>query len=182
MSAHSKPNRTLSAPLRRAVFLDRDGVINEDTGYPHKESGLIFCKGAPEAISALSQAGFLIVVVTNQSGVGRGYFSLVELLAFHQHMNHRLENEWRTRLDAIYFCPHLPDAGCLCRKPSAHMILSAAEDLGIALSSSYMVGDRDSDVTCGQRAGVRTVGVSGVTHADHIASDLSSAVPWILSQ
>lgn len=115
--------------------------------------------GAAEGLRAFREAGYLIVVVTNQSGIGRGYFNIETL----DRVNDRLRDELRrggADYDALYYCPHVPADGCECRKPKPGLILRAASELGIDLKSSYSIGDRDLDIQAGKAAGTRTVLVS----------------------
>lgn len=142
-----------------AVFLDRDGTINAEKDYLHRIGDFQFLPGAPEAIRRLKEAGFLVVVVTNQSGVARGYFGLDEVEALHRHLQGELAR-FGTAVDAFYFCPHHPTEGvgefrrdCPCRKGKPGMLLQAAVDLGIDLGGSYMVGDKFADVEAGRAAG-----------------------------
>jgi len=145
----------------RAVFLDRDGTINEEKGYLFRTEEFTFIPGAPEAIRLLKEAGFLVIVVTNQSGVGRGYYDEAAVDALHQHLDEELA-ALGTGVDGYYFCPHHPEHGigpykleCECRKPLPGMLLQAAADHGIDLSRSYMIGDKLVDVTTGIKAGCR---------------------------
>jgi len=152
------PNNSPSAAgnKRPAVFLDRDGTINEEMGYINHVSRLRLLPEAASAIRRLNEAGFPVVVVTNQSGAARGYFpaSLVEEV--HGHLQDLLAAE-RARVDAIYTCLHGPDEGCSCRKPQPGLLLRAAEELGLDLSRSYLVGDRYKDMETAARAGVRGI-------------------------
>lgn len=148
--------------MRRAVFLDRDGVLNEECGFVTRVEDFILRPGVPEALADLGQRGFTRVVVTNQSGVARGLIPLAELDAMHQ----KLRSETDDGIDAVYFCPHHPEEGddpqqCDCRKPEPGMLLAASDDLGIALSESWLVGDAPRDIDAGQRAGCRTICVMG---------------------
>jgi D-glycero-D-manno-heptose 1,7-bisphosphate phosphatase len=145
----------------RAVFLDRDGTINAEQGYLYRVEDCRFLPGVKEAVKRLNGAGFLVVVVTNQSGIARGYYSEADLEKLHQYM----ENEFAAsgaRIDGWYYCPHHPDFPadsevCDCRKPLPGMLLAAAEELGIDLSSSWMVGDKSADVEAGIAAGCRPI-------------------------
>jgi D-glycero-D-manno-heptose 1,7-bisphosphate phosphatase len=146
-------NERSAAPV---VILDRDGTVVIDREYLADPAGLEFEAGAAEALRLLQGRGFRLVVVTNQSGVGRGFFSLREVEA----MNRRLLDMAASigvRLAAIYYCPHAPEAGCDCRKPGQALMNQAAADLGFDPAASFVVGDRDSDVEFGRRAGARTV-------------------------
>lgn len=146
-------------PGRPAVFLDRDGTINVEKNYLHRIEDFEFIPGAPEAIRQLNRAGYLVLVVTNQSGVARGYFSLAEVDALHRHMVQCL-TECGARIDGFYVCPHHPTVGrgewrqaCSCRKGQPGLLLQAAAEHGIDLARSYMVGDKAADLEAGQQAG-----------------------------
>ena len=153
---------------RRAVFLDRDGTVIRDIGFNADPARLEFLPGAPETIRRLNKAGYLVVVVTNQSAVARGLFTAADIDRFHDAMNAELA-ESGARIDAFYFCPHHPDEGavagyvtdCDCRKPKPGMLLQAARDLEIELSLSYMVGDAPRDIEAGLAAGTGVFAVSG---------------------
>ncbi len=147
--------------LRPAVFLDRDGVLIVDGGYPHRDEDLVLIPGAAEALAAINAAGALAIVVTNQSGVARGLFSLERMEAFNALLVARLAAAGG-RIDAVYACPFHEDAvedrwrhhDHPDRKPNPGMILRAATDHGIDLSRSLLIGDRDSDLEAARRAGV----------------------------
>ena len=142
-----------------AVFLDRDGTINVEKDYLHKIEDFEFIPGAPEAIKRLKEAGFLVIVVSNQSGVGRGYFDEQAVDKLHRHMQSKLAVH-NTSIDAFYFCPHHPEKGlgnykvvCDCRKGEPGMLLQAAKEYDIDLQKSFMIGDKLADIEAGQRAG-----------------------------
>ncbi|HEY3813135.1 MAG TPA: HAD family hydrolase [Caulobacteraceae bacterium] len=145
----------------RAAFLDRDGVLIVDKGYPHRPEDLVFIDGAAAAVRRLRHAGFKIVVVTNQSGVARGLFTLAEMDAFHTLMRETLAAAGAD-IDAIYACPYLPDAPVAefshpdhpDRKPNPGMILRAIADLDLDPDRSILIGDKDSDMEAARRAGV----------------------------
>jgi D-glycero-D-manno-heptose 1,7-bisphosphate phosphatase len=176
-----------------AVFLDRDGTINEEMGYINHLSRFVLLPRTAEAIKMLNDAGFKVVVITNQSGAARGYFpsSLVEEV--HVHLRNLLEAAG-ARLDGIYTCLHGPGEGCACRKPEPGLIFRAAEELDLDLSRSYLVGDRQMDIQTGARAGVKGVLVlSGYGRGEyelfapawdvkpaHVAGDLLDAAAWII--
>ena len=188
--------------MNKAVFLDRDGTINEEVGYLTDLSKLRLIPGSGQAIRRLNEAGFKVVLVTNQSGVARGYFP--ESLVHEAHV--RLEKMLRSdgaRIDAVYYCPHHPTAGsssytrdCDCRKPRTGLIQSAVKDLSLDVTNSYMVGDKWIDVELGQRAGVHSVLVmSGfapddpgnnrpekLKEPDFCARDLVEAADWIIAR
>ena len=142
--------------MKPAVFIDRDGTLIDDIGYLADPDGLSFYPGIPEALRRLQDEGYLIVVVTNQSGIGRGYFSEETALAVN-HAMLRLLREKGVQVAAIYFCPHHPDDGCSCRKPGQLMIHRALKDLDIDSSISWIVGDIDKDIWAGINAGIRPI-------------------------
>ncbi|WP_243371997.1 D-glycero-beta-D-manno-heptose 1,7-bisphosphate 7-phosphatase [Geotalea sp. SG265] len=148
---------------KRAVFLDRDGTINVEKEYLYRIHDCRLIPNAAEAVRLLNDAGFLVVVVTNQSGIGRGYYDELQLEALHRHMEQELTRAG-ARIDAWYFCPHHPDHGtgdyrreCACRKPLPGMLLQAAADLSIDLAASFMIGDKMADVEAGRAAGCRSL-------------------------
>ena len=140
----------------KAVFLDRDGTLIEDTGYIHDPSKVRLVRGAAPALRKLKKLGYLLVVVTNQSGIARGLLTLEQMRAVQQEVEARFGRRGVT-FDAFYFCPHGPEEGCGCRKPKPGLLLRAAADLGIELSQSYMVGDKWSDSEAGMAAGCNAV-------------------------
>jgi len=186
---------------KRAIFLDRDGTINEDVGYPNKPSQIKIFSSSFDALAKINASGFLAVIITNQSGIGRGYLTEADLEEIHQKMKADFA-ERGARLDGIYACPHYelsPNPryrkSCDCRKPKPGLALRAAEDLGIDLAGSYFIGDKVEDVLFGLNIGARPVLVltgSGVEtekklkemnlRPAHTAADLSAAVDWILGQ
>lgn len=173
-----------------AVFLDRDGTIFEDTGYPGDSSHILFINGVPEALRKL-QKHFLLIIISNQSGVGRGLLTLDEMYRVQQKMVAKLETK-HIEITDTYFCPHAPEDDCDCRKPSPEMIINAAEKWNIDLNQSFMVGDKLSDTVAGSRAGCRSIllqkgkknqsDLNDPTHPDYIAPDFKAAAKWILSR
>ncbi len=147
---------------KRAVFLDRDGVINVDNGYVAKVDDFEFIEGVIEACQKLKEKGYLLVVITNQSGIARGYFSEEQFHTLTEWMDWSLADRG-VDLDGIYYCPHHAEKGigefkvdCDCRKPKPGMLLSAVEELNIDVSKSVLVGDKVSDIQAGIAAGVKT--------------------------
>ncbi len=144
-----------------AVFLDRDGVLIEDVGYPHREDQLAFVRGADRAVSRLNALGYFVVIVTNQSGVARGMFSEAQMNAFNDLVVRRLAAKG-ARIGAVYSCPFHNEArderyfhpDHPDRKPNPGMLLRAIEDHGIDPARSFIIGDRQSDLEAGRRAGV----------------------------
>jgi D-glycero-D-manno-heptose 1,7-bisphosphate phosphatase len=148
--------------MKRAVFIDRDGTINEEKEYLFRRDDFVFIPGAPQAIRLLNDAGFLVIVVTNQSGVARGYYTEEDVHQLHRHIAADLE-QFGARVDAWFYCPHHP-AGrgsyalpCRCRKPLPGMLLEAAGRFAIDLESSIMIGDKLVDVEAGAAAGCRSI-------------------------
>lgn len=158
--------------MKRAVFIDRDGTINVEKEYLYLAEEFEFIPGAAQAIRLLNEAGFLVVVVTNQSGVARGYYTEEDVHLLHRYIASRLERDGST-VDAWFYCPHHP-AGrgsyalpCRCRKPQPGMLLEAARRFDIDLEASIMIGDKLVDVEAGRAAGCRTIMVrTGYGHAE----------------
>ena len=148
--------------MKRAVFIDRDGTINVEKEYLYLPEQFEFIPGAIEAIRLLNKAGFLVVVVTNQSGVARGYYTEEDVHLLHRHVTSQLEQAG-SRVDAWFYCPHHPSGRgsyalpCRCRKPQPGMLLEAARRFDIDLDSSIMIGDKLVDVEAGHAAGCRTI-------------------------
>jgi len=179
-----------------AVFLDRDGVINVDRHYLHRIAEFQFVRGVPQALRRLQDAGWRLVVVTNQSGIARGYYSEDDYQGLTRHMIDRLA-ESGVRLDAVLHCPHLPDAAvpacrlaCTCRKPAPGLLLRAARELGLDLARSVMVGDKGSDLQAGRSAGVarcllvrsgQAITEEDVALADAVHDDLAGCADELLS-
>ncbi len=172
--------------LFAAVFVDRDGTIIEDADYcSHPKQVKVF-PGVPQALRRLKSKGFKLIVITNQSGIGRGFFTLDEYRSVESEVSRQLGHGL---IDATYFCPDLPGQRSSHRKPSPGMIWQAKQEHQIDLAHSFFVGDKEIDVECGRNAGVRTIrvqtgfdrDVSG-SAADWTAKDLPAAVELILEQ
>jgi len=184
------PKAALSRP---AVFLDRDGTISEDVGYLNDVSQFRMFPFAAGAIQRLNDANLPVIVVTNQSGVGRGFFDEASVHAVHEEMTQQLAAAG-AHLTAIYYCPHTSDDDCECRKPKPGMIRQAAHEHGVDLARSFVVGDRYGDVELAQASGgrgvlvrtgygeedLRSSGTEWARQPDFVADDLVSAVEWIL--
>lgn len=190
------------AELGRAVFLDRDGVLVEDRGNLTSAAAIRVLPGAAAALRELHDAGWALVVVSNQPAVARGLLSPSDVWSLQHAIERELADAGAPPLDAFYFCPHHPHAdvpayrtSCACRKPSAGMIETACDQLGLDPAASVMVGDRPSDIAAGASAGCRTVWVQTGRHteppieivggftappADHTCDDLQAAARWIL--
>jgi D-glycero-D-manno-heptose 1,7-bisphosphate phosphatase len=143
-----------------AAFLDRDGTIVVDKHYLADPDGLELLPNALEGLRELRELGAMLVVVTNQSGVGRGYFPIEAVEPMHERLRELLA-EGGVELDAIYVCPHAPDDGCACRKPGSALFERAAADLGLDLAESFVLGDKDADVEAGRRIGATPVLIGG---------------------
>jgi D-glycero-D-manno-heptose 1,7-bisphosphate phosphatase len=182
-----------TSTLRPAVFLDRDGTIAEEVGYLNHVSRFRILPHVADAIRRLNEAQMPVIVITNQSGVGRGYFPVSLVHTVHELMTQQLEAAG-ARLDAVYYCPHTSADGCDCRKPKTGMLDRAAREHAIDLHQSFVVGDRHGDVEVARRAGARSILVrTGYGEGeylwnaskwqyqpDFVAADLADAVHWIL--
>ncbi|RAX53846.1 hypothetical protein CCY99_05550 [Helicobacter sp. 16-1353] len=142
--------------LTPAVFFDRDGVVNIDDEYIYKPQDFIYIDGFLELFESCKQKGYLLFVVTNQSGIGRGYYTLEEFLDLSDFMQNDLKNRFGFCFDKIYFCSHKPEINCLCRKPKSGMIKQAIDEFNINLEKSYMIGDKESDVEAAISGGIKT--------------------------
>jgi D-glycero-D-manno-heptose 1,7-bisphosphate phosphatase len=169
--------------LRPAAFLDRDGVLNEDLGYVHRVADFHWLPGAVAACRRLQGAGFALVVVTNQSGVARGLYTLADVEQLHAHMAQQLEAQG-VKLTGVYACPHHPDGlpgeyrlACDCRKPQPGMLLQAMREHSLNPAQSVLFGDRASDLQAGQAAGVEQRFLVGPEQA---LRDLAAAVNQLL--
>lgn len=187
--------------MTRAIFIDRDGTLNEENGYISHPTQLKLYDFAFEAIRHINHSGWKAIVATNQSGVARGYFSEAQLAEVHVNLNHLLKAN-DTYLDAIYYCPHHPNEGefpyhqeCLCRKPRPGLLHQAERDFELALAECFVIGDRYIDIECARRVGAKSVlvltgygrkeyelGRSAWPQAPNfVAEDLLAAVTWILN-
>jgi D-glycero-D-manno-heptose 1,7-bisphosphate phosphatase len=180
--------------VKRAVFLDRDGTINIEKEYLYQARDFEFIPGVPEAIQLLNRAGVMVVVVTNQSGVARGYYTEEDVETLHRHIARELE-AFGARIDAWLYCPHHPSGRgsyslpCDCRKPLPGMLKEAARRFDIDLGQSTMIGDKLADIEAGKAAGCRTILVrtgygaaeeQQVDSATVVCDDLLSAVKYLL--
>ena len=181
-----------SIPANVAVFVDRDGTLNEDHGYVTSPEQLVVFPAVPRAIARLNQLGARVILLTNQSAIGRGFMTAED---FHR-IHHKLEDLLRAqdgKLDAVYYCPHHPDEGCACRKPNIAMIQQAAEKFSLDLPLCYVVGDKCSDLEAAHRAGAQGILVLSSDYSDaavrgrdagqfsiaHVAESFVQAVDWI---
>lgn len=182
---------------RRAAFVDRDGVLNEERAFVHRIEDFAFVPGAIEALRALQAAGYLLVVITNQSGIARGLYSEAQYLELTEQIRERLRAAGVT-LDAVEYCPHLADApveryrlDCDCRKPKPGMLRKAIQALDIDPTASFIVGDRLSDLEAGRAAGIGrcflvrtgyTLSEEASSRADGVYSDLLACASHVLGE
>lgn len=179
---------------KKAIFLDRDGTINVDHGYVHQIDDFQFIDGVGKALKQLQDKGWLLVLVTNQSGIARGYFSEEQFLQLTEWLDWSLDEDYGVVLDGIYYCPHHPEGqgeyreNCDCRKPQAGMFVQAIKDLGIDPAKSVMVGDKLEDMLAAQNAGVKTkilvrtgkdVTDEAAQAADRVIDSLAELPKWL---
>ena len=175
--------------MKRAIFLDRDGTLNEDIGYAHKLEDYELLPGVIEGLKRLKE--FTLFIITNQSGIGRGYFKEEDMHEFNNHMLDEFKKE-SIEIEKVYFCPHAPEENCTCRKPSARYIKEAEKEYGINLAESYVIGDHAWDIVLAKNAGCKGVYLltgHGVKHLDdsrkanpdYIAANFKQSVDYILS-
>lgn len=177
------------SPLKRAVFIDRDGTINDNgaEGYIHKKNDFKFLPKVVTALKKLSKTDYKIIIITNQSGIGRGFYTEADMTALHRHMMRELK-KFGVRVDAIYHCPHSPDAPCRCRKPAPGMVYDAVKDFDVSLNDSWMIGDSDKDVLVGREVNMKTIKIGERMSAEHkvephyYVADLSEAINVILNK
>jgi D-glycero-D-manno-heptose 1,7-bisphosphate phosphatase len=191
--------------MNRAVFLDRDGVVIVDADLITQIDQIHVIDGIPEALRRLKKAGFLLIIVSNQPVVARGLITETEVIALNDEIQHRIIQSGGCGFNGFYFCPHHPNATlqefrivCECRKPAPGLLFQAATDKAIDLKTSFMVGDRITDIIAGKNAGCTTIQVLSGMHeaapivttgpidlsikADHICSNLLQAANWILEK
>lgn len=171
--------------MSKAAFLDRDGVLVEDTGFVHKIEDFKLIPNAVEGLKLLKN--FKLFIITNQSGIGRGYFKFEDFLNYNNKVVEELEKH-NIKIEKTYVCPHAPEENCECRKPKAKMIKDAAKEFGIDLSRSFMIGDKKIDIEMGRNAGCKSILVltgNGMkekenSKADYVADDLLDAAKWMI--
>ena len=180
--------------MQRAVFLDRDGVLIEEKNYLHRVEDVVIFPGAPAALKRLQDAGFKLFIVSNQSGVGRGYFTLAEVDKINAHVAQEFARHGVT-FQKIYIAPEAPDQPSRGRKPSPQFLLDARDEFDVDLAQSYMIGDKLIDLECGWNAGVQRsilvrTGYGAEQERLHaarvgdavVADDLPAAIEWILNR
>ena len=185
------------APPRPAAFIDRDGVINEERDYAFRAEDFHLLPGVVQGLRALQDAGYALVVVTNQAGIARGYYTEADYQVLTAHMQALLARHG-VQFSGVYHCPHHPTAGlgayrvdCSCRKPQPGLLLQAAVDLKLDLARSFIVGDKASDLQAGHAAGVRwallvesghSLEPAAQAEADAVLPGLAQAADWVLAQ
>lgn len=181
-----------SLPQGTAVLVDRDGTLNHDCGYVTSPDQLVLFPGVPEAISRLNQLGVLVIMITNQSAIGRGLMTVEMLNAIHRELAALLRTSG-AKIDGIFFCPHHPRDECDCRKPNVGLIEQAVERFSLDLTQCYLVGDKKSDLEAAQTMGVAGVLVmtssyseealkardKGQLHIAHVSESFIESVSWI---
>ena len=177
--------------MSRAVFLDRDGTLIEEKDYLHRPEDVVIFPGVGLALKRLQDAGFELFIVTNQSGVGRGYFTMEDVHRVHERLAIELAKDG-VHFKKIYIAPEHPDAPSRGRKPSPQFVFDARDEFGLDLSESYMIGDKSIDVECGTNAGVKQsllartgygaeVEKKGAPRNAVVVDDLPAAVEWLLN-
>lgn len=141
---------------RKAIFLDRDGVINKEINYLYRIKDFELIDGVIPALQFFKKLGFLLIVITNQAGVGRGYYTENDVIKLHHYMEN-IFSENECAVDRVYYCPHGPNDNCECRKPKPGMIVQAVKEFDIDLNESWLIGDKNTDLLAGKNAGVKNL-------------------------
>jgi histidinol-phosphate phosphatase family protein len=158
-------------PRQRALFVDRDGTLNPDLHYLKEAERLELYRGVGQGVALARAHGYRVVCVTNQSGIDRGFYTRDDVERIHTRVNELLAPS-HAQVDAFYYCPHAPEAGCRCRKPATGMFEDAARDLSLDFSRSAMLGDRPLDIEAGAKLGLLTALVVPPGHGDSLAQEL----------
>lgn len=158
LQAQSDFKNRINSAKAKAAFFDRDGTINVDVGYLHKKEDLIFIKGRPELIRKFNKSGYWVIVITNQAGIARGYYTEDDMRELHKYMNMKLA-KFDAHIDAFYYCPHHPDftGPCKCRKPETGMIQQAINDFDLDPSQCVLYGNQRQDIEAGEKCGIRSI-------------------------
>ncbi|MBN1156896.1 D-glycero-beta-D-manno-heptose 1,7-bisphosphate 7-phosphatase [Candidatus Woesearchaeota archaeon] len=175
--------------MNKAIFLDRDGTVNEDSGYVNRIEEFYLIPGAVDGLRLLKNAGFKLFFITNQSGIGRGYYKEENFHSFQEHLLKELKKHGIT-IEKTHFCPHHPDDECDCRKPNPKSIIDMTKEFDIDLKKSFTIGDHPSDIELGKNAGIKAVFVltghgkkeqhNLKEKPDYIADNLLKAAEWIV--
>jgi D-glycero-D-manno-heptose 1,7-bisphosphate phosphatase len=167
----ASPPPTSVSPIRRALFVDRDGTMNPDLHYLKEARRLELCRGVGDALSLARDHGYLVVCVTNQSGIERGFYTAQDVEQIHARLNELLAPH-RAHVDAFYFCPHTPEHGCDCRKPRTGLFEQARRDWNIDFGSSAVLGDRALDIEAGRTLGLLTALVLPRGHEEEVRAEV----------
>ncbi len=167
----------------KVIFLDRDGVINEDVEYLHEPEKFKLCPNVIEGLKMLQNQGYKLVIVTNQAGIGQGYFTKEDFYKINREMFKQVGPQG-IKFSKIYYCPHSITENCNCQKPKTGMIERAQKDLNIEMEKSYIIGDTNKDIICGKNSGLKTIGIltgqnKKFDNADFVAKDLIEVAKWI---
>jgi D-glycero-D-manno-heptose 1,7-bisphosphate phosphatase len=154
--------------MKKAIFLDRDGVINVDTGYVYKIDDFKFFPDVMSTLKYFQKQNYMLFIVTNQSGIARGYFTLEDIEILNEYILNEFKKENIT-ISKIYFCPHLPEDNCACRKPNPKMLLDAQKEFNIDMKNSWMIGDKESDMKAGYNAEIENLVLVGKQHPKSLA-------------
>ena len=149
-------NQNYNSDTKPALILDRDNTINEDKGYTYKLEDLVILPGVIEAIKMANDSGCYVFVASNQSGIARGFYSKDEAINFNNYLNECL-SAYGAHIDRFEICEHLPDSGCMCRKPSTKMLQNLYDKFPFNKTNSLMIGDKTSDVECGEAFGIKSI-------------------------
>lgn len=171
--------------MQKFIFLDRDDTLNHDTGYLSDPEKVKIKKNVIEGLIRLKNAGYNFIVITNQSGVGRGYFNVEKVYAVNKRIKKILKKE-NIKIEKFYFCPHAPIDNCNCRKPKIGLFKQVKKDYKVDVKKSYMIGDKCSDINFGENAGLQTILLKSNKYSnincdpDFVCDDLIQASSWIL--
>jgi len=166
--------------MQKVIFLDRDGVVNKEIGYLHKIKDFKFIDGVIDALIRIQNKGFKIIIITNQSGIGRGLYTIEDFHELNNWMINYLKSK-KINILEVFFCPHLPEDNCKCRKPKPGLFKDAIRKFNINVNSSYSIGDKETDIIAAKSAGIKTTILVRSGHkidennskADHIFNSLS---------
>ena len=163
----------------KVIFLDRDGTINKDFGYVYQKSKLEFLSGVIEALHLLKDAGYKLIIITNQSGIGRGYFSLNDYNEFNQYMIEELK-KLNIEIDKVYYCPHTDEDKCNCRKPNIGLFENAIKEYNVDIENSYVIGDNERDLSVCDKYNLKSILLYKNSDKYLCKKDLLDAAKYIL--
>lgn len=163
----------------KVVFLDRDGVINYDYGYVYKKENLKFISGVIKSLKQLQELGYMLIIITNQSGIGRGYFTVEQYLDFTDYMITLLKQEG-INIEKVYYCPHTDEENCNCRKPKIGLFEKAINEYNIDLDNSYVIGDNERDLCICDKTKIKGIIVNNNSNKYIVKNNLEDAVNYII--